>query len=286
LYKKQRPGLGDIPSTKPKSTFYKPEYSSGNGTAVVKELFDGRKVFDNPKPLALLKDFLIIGATKECIVMDLFAGSASLAHAVLELNRQDGGNRKTISIQLPEPVSEESEAYALGFKTIADVARARINKAAVKFESQLDLLSDIEGESDYGFRSFTLTDTNFTKWQATSDVANNVLEQHILDLRESASDSATTNSLLFEILLKQGYSLTERFSNLVISGLEVQSVGNNLLVAYLNEEAKPSFTQFKSILELKPARFVVLEDVFNGDDELKTNLVQECKARNIELWTA
>ena len=102
LYKKQRPGLGDIPSSKPKSTFYKPEYSSGNGTAAVKELFDGKKVFDNPKPLALLRDFLLIGSSKECIVMDLFAGSASLAHAVLDLNRQDGGNRKTISIQLPD----------------------------------------------------------------------------------------------------------------------------------------------------------------------------------------
>jgi adenine-specific DNA-methyltransferase len=286
LYKKQRPGLGDIPSSKPKSTFYKPEYSSGNGTAAVKELFDGKKVFDNPKPLALLRDFLLIGSSKECIVMDLFAGSASLAHAVLDLNRQDGGNRKTISIQLPEPVGEDSEAEALGYRTIADVARSRIKKAAEKFEAQLDLLSDYDGESDYGFRSFKLTDTNFTKWQATSEIANNALEQHILDLRESANNSATPSSLLFEILLKQGYSLSEKFKTLNIDGIEVQSVGDNLLIAYLNEGMKPSLAQFKSILDLKPARFAVLEDVFSGDDQLKTNLAQECKSRNIELWTA
>jgi adenine-specific DNA-methyltransferase len=286
LYKKQRPGLGDIPSSKPKSTFYKPEYSSGNGTAAVKELFDGKKVFDNPKPLALLRDFLLIGSSKECIVMDLFAGSASLAHAVLDLNRQDGGNRKTISIQLPEPVGEDSEAEALGYRTIADVARSRIKKAAEKFEAQLDLLSDYGGESDDGFRSFKLTDTNFTKWQATSEIANNSLEQHILDLRESANNNATPSSLLFEILLKQGYSLSEKFKTLNIDGIEVQSVGDNLLIAYLNEGMKPSLTQFKSVLDLKPARFAVLEDVFSGDDQLKTNLAQECKSRNIELWTA
>jgi adenine-specific DNA-methyltransferase len=286
FYKKQRPGLGDIPSTKPKSTFYKPEYSSGNGTAAVKDLFDGRKVFDNPKPLALLKDFLLIGSSKECIVMDMFAGSASLAHAVLELNRQDGGSRKTISIQLPEPVGEDSEAESLGYKTIADVARARIKKAAEKYEGQLDLLSDFDGVSDFGFRSFKLTDTNFTKWQATSEIASNAIEQHILNLRDSADNNATAISLLFEILLKQGYSLSEKYKTLTIDGLEIQSVGENLLVAYLNEEAKPSLDQMKSVLDLKPARFVILEDVFSGDDELKTNLFQECKSRKIELWTA
>ena len=286
LYKKQRPGLGDIPTSKPKSTFYKPEYSSGNGTAVVKDLFGGRKVFDNPKPLALLKDFLLIGSSDDGLVLDLFAGSASLAHAVMDLNRQDGGQRRTISIQLPEPVVENSEAHLLGYRNIAQVARARIEKAAEKYADQLDLLGTAIGGTDFGFRSFRLVDTNFIKWQVTSDVVVTALEQHILDLLDSGTSLVSSEGLLIEILLKQGYSLTEEIGNLVIDGLNLKTVGNNLVMAYLDAHTKPTFAQLRQVLEHKPARLIILEDAFHGDDELKTNLVQECKSRGVELWTA
>lgn len=95
LYKKQRPELGDLPSKKPKTIFYKPEYSSGNGTAQIKELF-GKKVFSNPKPLELIKDLVLLGSAKHDIVLDFHAGSGTTAHAVLQLNREDGGNRQFI----------------------------------------------------------------------------------------------------------------------------------------------------------------------------------------------
>ncbi len=95
LYKKQRPELGELPSKKPKTLFYKPEYSSGNGTSQIKELF-GEKVFSNPKPLELIKDFVLIGSAKDDIVLDFHAGSGTTAHAVLQLNREDGGERQFI----------------------------------------------------------------------------------------------------------------------------------------------------------------------------------------------
>lgn len=95
LYKKQRPELGELPSKKPKSLFYKPEYSSGNGTAQIKALF-GEKVFSNPKPIELIKDFITMGASKNDIIMDFHAGSGTTAHAVLQLNKEDGGNRQFI----------------------------------------------------------------------------------------------------------------------------------------------------------------------------------------------
>jgi len=138
---------------------------------------------------------------------------------------------------------------------------------------------------DTGFRSFFLSETNFAKWQVQNDVELGKLEQHILDLRESARDGANAEILLCEILLKQGYSLTEQISSIEISGLKVSSVGTNLILAYL-EERKPKLDQLKAILDFSPAKFILLEDAFQGDDELKTNLVQECKSRNIELWTA
>lgn len=98
LYKKQRPSLGELPSKKPKTLFYKPEYSSGNGTAQIKGLFE-RKVFRNPKPVELIKDFIRIGADKDSLVMDFTGGSGTTAQAVQELNRQDGGARQYILVE-------------------------------------------------------------------------------------------------------------------------------------------------------------------------------------------
>lgn len=95
LYKKQRPELGELPSKKPKTLFYKPEYSSGNGTAQIKALF-GEKVFSNPKPIELIKDLITLGASKNDIIMDFHAGSGTTAHAVLQLNKEDGGKRQFI----------------------------------------------------------------------------------------------------------------------------------------------------------------------------------------------
>ncbi len=285
LYKKQRPALGDIPSSKPKSTFYKPEYSSGNGTAAVKRLFGGKKVFDNPKPLALIQDFVQLGAGGDGIVLDLFAGSATAAHAVMALNRQDGGHRRFISIQLPEPVANDSEAASLGFQNIAEVSRARISAAASELEGQLEVLGT-SGAADLGFRAYRLADTNFSKWRLSSDVKADKLEQHLLELRDSAADDATADDLLTEILLKQGYALTERIAIVEIAGLAVRSVGDGLVLAYLDENLKPTLNQLRALIDEEPLRLIVLEDAFQGDDELKTNLAQLCKSQGIELWTA
>ena len=99
LFKKQRPNLGDLPTKKPKSLFYKPEYSSGNGTAVLKQIFGNREVFNNPKPVQLLKDLIGLTIKQDDIVLDSFAGSGTTAHAVLALNKEDGGNRKFILVE-------------------------------------------------------------------------------------------------------------------------------------------------------------------------------------------
>ena len=98
LFKKQRPSIGDLPTQKPKSLFYKPEYSSGNGTAVLKQIF-GSKVFNNSKPVQLLKDLIFLSTKQNDIILDSFAGSGTTAHAVLSLNKEDGGNRKFILIE-------------------------------------------------------------------------------------------------------------------------------------------------------------------------------------------
>lgn len=96
LYKKQRPELGDLPSKKPKTLLYKPDYSSGNGTSQLKKIFEGKKVFNNPKPIELIKDLIMLGSNSDSLILDFFAGSGTTGHAVMKLNSEDKGNRRFI----------------------------------------------------------------------------------------------------------------------------------------------------------------------------------------------
>lgn len=138
LYKKQRPELGELPTKKPKSIFYKPEYSSGNGTSEIKKLFNA-KVFSNPKPSKLLYDFFILSTEKDSLILDFFAGSGTTAHSVMQLNAEDGGNRKYILVQLPELIDAKKSKAAYDFvkdelgvtpPTIFEITKERIIRAA------------------------------------------------------------------------------------------------------------------------------------------------------------
>ena len=165
IYKKQRPALGDMPSKKPKTIFYKPEYSSGNGTTQVKNLFE-EKVFSNPKPLGLLSDFIEIGLKENEIILDFFAGSGTTAHAVMELNK-DGGNRRFILAQLPENIDQKKNKIAYDFAknilgknqpTIFDITKERITRVSQKIKEEIlqDISKDIS-DYDLGFKIFETT---------------------------------------------------------------------------------------------------------------------------------
>lgn len=155
LYKKQRPSLGDLPSKKPKTIFYKPEYSSGNGTSQIKEIFKN-KLFQNPKPIELIMDFLRIGTNVNSCILDFFAGSATTAHAVMQLNAEDGGNRKFIMVQIPEQTDEKSEAHKAGYHTIAEISKERIRRAGQKIKQEKPDAADL----DIGFRVLKIDSSN------------------------------------------------------------------------------------------------------------------------------
>lgn len=248
---------------------------------------EGGIAFSNgKKPVRLIKQLIRWAKNnRDGIILDFFAGSSTTAHAVMQLNAEDGGNRRFIMVQLPEPPNEKSEegkeARKAGFATIADISRRRIELAGEKIKADKP-----DADLDTGFRAYQLADTHFSKWRVTSDVAVNELEQHLLDLRDSADDAAQADDLLTELLLKLGYSLTEAIQSATFAGLEVRKVGDNQVLAYLNEHAKPTLQQLRALVEAAPARIIVLEDAFHGDDELKTNLAQYAKSRGIELWTA
>lgn len=242
-------------------------------------------VFDFPKPVRLIQHLVRIAEAEDAIVLDFFAGSGTTGEAVMAQNFSDGGNRKFILVQLPEPIVGAREDEVQGYHDIAKISIARLSGAGKQISAQ------VHGQSqDIGFRTYKLSDTNFSKWQVSSDTPANELEQHLLELRESANDSATPADLFVELLLKQGYSLTEDIGDASIAGLDLKTVldadGDLAVLAYLDEHTKPTLDQLRVIADSKPVRFVILEDCFQGDDELKTNLVQICKTNGIELWTA
>lgn len=238
----------------------------------------GIEGFEYPKSVDFIKWILSFGLRDDEYVLDFFAGSGTIAQAVYELNEADQGRRSYLAVQLPEPVESGP------FRTISQLARKRIALAGDQ------TLQSGTTSLDVGFRAYKLSDTSFSKWQVSSDTPANELEQHLLELRESANDNATPADLFVELLLKQGYSLTEDIGDASIAGLDLKTIldadGDVAVLAYLDEHTKPTLDQLREIADSKPVRFVILEDCFQGDDELKTNLVQICKTNGIELWTA
>jgi len=263
------------------------DITTNEGSADIERVGLDPKWFDYPKPVNLIKLLIEAASEEDSIVLDFFAGSGTTAHAVLKRNAEDGGSRRFIQVQLPEPLADEHGARSAGHSSIADVAVARIRAAADAVQKELDGRIDEDNPLDLGLRVYKLSDTNFSKWRTSSDIDTDALQQRFLELRESSSaDDATPDNLLTEILLKQGYSLTEKIASAEIAGLDIRTIGDNLVIAYLNELVKPTLDQLRALVDQGPARIIVLEDAFQGDDELKTNLAQLCKSKSIELWTA
>lgn len=267
------------------------EYDDMNSIAIVS--FSGEKIskmlgveeeFKGQKSVRMLKRILESTTKDDDVVMDFFGGTSSTAHAVMQLNSEDGGKRRFIMVQLPEPMPEGSEARKAGFKTIADISRKRIALTGEKIKQEAGLLAE---HLDTGFRAYKLVDTHFAKWRVTNDTTPDKLTQHLLDLRDTSTGSThRADDLLTEILLKMGFSLTATITTKKISGLEVREVDNGAVLAYLDEHTKPTLEQLRALVDTAPVRLIVLEDAFHGDDELKTNLAQYAKGKGVELWTA
>ncbi len=249
----------------------------------INNLFGAAEVFSTPKPLRLVGRMIQLATHADSIVLDFFAGSSTTAHAVMAANALDGGKRAFIEVQLPEPTPEGSEARKAGFATVADIARKRIELAGDQLRKETGLVGQ---QLDFGYRAFKLADTNLAKWNVSSSTDRTALEEHLFSLRDSAKDDATPDDLLTELLLKQGHSLTERITTTEIAGLDTRVVGDNLVLAYLDEAVKPTLDQLRALVAEGPAKIIVLEDAFQGDDELKTNLAQLCESKGVELWTA
>ena len=184
--------------------------STQSGQIEVNELLDGHH-FDTPKPIALIKHLINLSVLRkdelaDNIILDFFSGSGTTAHAVMQLNAEDGGNRQWICVQLPEQTSEKSEAFKAGYANIADIARERIRRAGAKIRTDFaDKLAEREKPFDLGFRSYSVGESNFKPWnEIVTDPEE--IRQQMLDIIDPIEPSATDESILTELLLKRGIS--------------------------------------------------------------------------------
>jgi adenine-specific DNA-methyltransferase len=250
-----------------------------HGTNEIINIFDNAQIFPFPKPKQFLKYLIKIGIQdKEGIIIDFFSGSCSTSDAVFTLNKEDGGNRKFICVQLPEKCEENSEAYKSGYKTIAEIGKERIrrviNKIKAENEGKLDLDGN-NGKLDLGFKVFKLRESNFKIWRSKIDNEAQLVEQlqqHI----EPLDENAKTNDVLYELLLKSGIPLTAKIEEK--NGCFI--VNDNEIALILDKVDK---NIIKKIIELAPRKVITLDRLFNKNDQLKTNTALQMKDAGIEF---
>lgn len=241
--------------------------------------------FDFAKPTNLLKYLIQISITHgDDIILDFFAGSGTTAHAVLDLNYQDNGNRKFILVQLPEPTGRKD------FPTIADITKERVRRVIQKLAQsrrdaektpELDLRDSASPrEIDLGFRVFKLAESNFKTWHANVVTGNTAALQEQLELHvDHLREGRTNDDILYEILIKSGYPLTTPVETLTLAGKKVFSAAGGLFFICLEREL--TLELIRAMAERKPERVVCLDEGFSGNDQLKANAVQIFKTKGV-----
>ena len=228
----------------------------------IKALFD-KPPFDSPKPTRLLKQIVQIGADKDSVILDFFSGSATTAHAVMQLNAEDGGHRKFIMVQLPEMTDEKSEAYKAGYKNICEIGKERIRRAAKKIAEE-----NPNAKFDGGFRVLKCDTSNM------KDVYYNPSEYQrsiFSNLEDNIKEDRTPEDLLFQIMLDLGVLLSSKIEETTIASKKVFNVEDNYLIACFDENVTDEV--IKEIAQKKPYYFVMRDSGFESDS-VATNFEQ------------
>ena len=251
------------------------------------EMF-GEKFFDYTKPINLLYNL-----TKSCtknndIILDFFSGSATTAHAVMQLNAEDGGDRRFIMVQLPEVCGEKTEAYKAGYKNICEIGKERIRRAGDKIKAQIEeenaqLKIDDEPKKvpDIGFRVFKLDSSNLKKWHPDYDD----LEKTLLDSIENYVEGRSELDVVYEIILKMGLDLTYPIDELDVNGRKIYSVAFGALMICLDDHITKEIADGMISLykEYQPELWkVVFKDNGFENDSAKTNIKEQLKAAGLE----
>lgn len=248
-----------------RSVWWDKNTNTEKGTLLVKELFQG-KVFDYPKPVEMIMKICEMGTDKDNndIVLDFFSGSSTTAHAVMQLNANDGGNRKFIMVQLPEKTDKKSESFKSGYINICEIGKERIRKAAKKIEENTLKLQ----EMDNGFRVFKCDSSNMKDVYYSPEK----YELSLIDsLTNNIKEDRTPEDLLFQVMLDLGILLSSKIEENIIEGKKVFNVAEGFLIACFDENVTEG--TIKAIAKQKPYYFV-MRDSSMENDNVATNFDQ------------
>ena len=259
------------------------------GTQEVKQLLQG-DYMSFPKSLEYIKDIIQIGSNCNSIVLDFFSGSATTAHAVMQLNAEDGGNRRFIMVQLPEETAEDSEAYKAGYKNICEIGKERIRRAGKKIKEELASKNKKEKQEgglfddkakqekattlDTGFRVFRIDSGNMKEnlEQAPADVDQLKLDFYL----DNVKDDRTELDLLFGCMLNWGVQLSLPMSMETVDGCNIYTVNDGDLVACLTKDKPVTENIVRAIAEKSPLR-VLFRDGSFASDASKINIFEQFK---------
>lgn len=236
-----------------------------NGTKEMANIFGNQTTFENPKPIGLILEALKVGTSNDSIVLDFFAGSSTTAHAVMQLNAEDGGNRKFIMVQLPEICDQKSEAYKSGFKTIAEISKERIRRAGKKI---LEGNCHEDWNQDVGFRVFKIDSSNMSDVHCTPDAIDQLKLNFVTN---NIKVDRSSEDLLFQVLTDWSVDLSLPISKKIVKGKAVFYVDDNALLACFDTGINETFV--KELTKYKPLRAVFRDSGFTSDS-IKINVEQ------------
>ena len=232
----------------------------------LKRLFDGKALFDYPKPVNFIKRMLELYSNSNDLILDFFSGSGTTAHAVMQLNAEDNGKRKFICVQLPEKTDEKSEAFKVGYSTIAEITKERIRRSGSQILQNLDEDKPL----DVGFRVLKIDSSNMKDiYYQPEQYDKTMLDQMVSHIKEDR----TAEDLLFQVMLDWGIELSLPIKRKTIDGSEVYFVAGNTLVACFD---KFTMNVVDEIAKVKPLRVVSTELAIMHDQD-KTNIKERFK---------
>ncbi|MCK4447904.1 MAG: site-specific DNA-methyltransferase [Candidatus Marinimicrobia bacterium] len=269
---------GNIRKGKPLSLLNGP--FNQEGTKETEQIL-GKNIFNFPKPNSLIKylfGFTINNAEdKEGIYLDFFSGSCTTAHAVLDLNKKDGGNRKFIMVQMPERCDEKSEAYKAGYKTIAEIGKERIRRVIKKIQKEDDGKLDFaKSGQDLGFKVFKLRPSNFKIWCSDQIESEEELLRQMEIHADPVAKDAEIEDILYELLLKSGKELTSEIE--YKDGIyRINKKEIAIVLEKIDEDI------MKVVITGKPEKLIMLDRLFQNNDQFKTNTLLQMKDAGIEF---
>lgn len=239
------------------------DFSTNDGTNTLNTVLGKNAVFSNPKNLEMIKYLIQLVADKSFIVLDFFSGSATTAHAVMQANAEDGGKRRFIMVQISEETEDKSDAYKAGYKTICEIGKERIRRAAKKIAEE-----NPDAKFDSGFRVLKCDTSNMKDvYYSPADFDMNLLDM----MADNIKEDRTPEALLFQVMLDLGVELSSKIEETTIAGKKVFDVADGFLIACFDKDVNEE--TIKAIAQKQPYYFV-MRDSSLASDSVATNFEQ------------